>query len=521
VFTADLLLLRPKGRSTDSRLFAMEQLGLGYIAAYARARGFLAEILDGFLEPDRYRERLETLHTGDYHLIGYPIYVESLKRVARDVATLRSYNVTTHVTVGNYVATLAPDDILRHYVQFDSVVRGEGEATVCDLLSSLRGEREIDNVAGLSYRKDGEVRHNTSRTNVQDINTLPFPARDSLPLVLEAENAPLVYTSRGCNARCEFCSVYRYYTASPNGVWRGRSPTNVVDEMESLYQQYGVRQFAFADEQFMGHGTSGRERALGIAQELLRRNLHFDWYFETRSSDVDRETFSVLRDAGLHAVFMGIESGYDPALKALHKGLLVCQHRKALAILRELEIIASTGFIMWRPETTFEELHANLDFLEDVGTAEITALATKLIIYPGTALEITLRAQNKLVGKFPFYDWRFDDPLIYTCFSIVAASSDALSTAYNSFARLRRSGLLRFDECIELQRILTGRFIAVVRDLAAEIRDGASSAILRDVYRARFVATCDELLDIINFTRMIVANHPTNGVALRSPMYLC
>ena len=97
---------------------------------------------------------------------------------------------------------------------------------------------------------------------------------------------------------------------------------------------------------------------------------------------------------------------------------------------------------MWRPETTFEELHANLDFLEDVGTGEITALATKLIIYPGTALEMTLRAQNRLVGEFPFYDWRFDDPLIYTCFSIVTASSDALSTAYNSFARLRRSGLL-------------------------------------------------------------------------------
>ena len=77
--------------------------------------------------------------------------------------------------------------------------------------------------------------------------------------------------------------------------------------------RYGVSQFAFADEQFMGHGTSGRERALGIAQQLLRRNLHFDWYFETRSSDVDRETFSVLRDAGLRAVFMGIESGYDPA----------------------------------------------------------------------------------------------------------------------------------------------------------------------------------------------------------------
>ena len=273
---------------------------------------------------------------------------------------------------------------------------------------------------------------------------------------------------------------HRYYTASPNGVWRGRSPTNVVDEMESLHQRSGVSQFAFADEQFMGHGTSGRERALGIAQQLLRRNLHFDSLFETRSSDVDRETFSVLRDAGLRAVFMGIESGYDPALKALRKGLLVCQHRNALTILRELEIIASTGFIMWRPETTFEELHANLDFLEDVGTGEITALATKLIIYPGTALEMTLRAQNRLVASFRFTIGASTTPLIYTCFSIVTASSDALSTAYNSFARLRRSGLLSFDECIALQRVVTGRLIAIVHDLAAEITAGATSAMLHE-----------------------------------------
>ena len=80
---ADVLLLRPPGKKTDSRLFAMEQLGLSYIAAVARGNGLAVEIIDGFLEPGRYHDLLSTIGTHDYHLIGYPIYHETLQRVAK------------------------------------------------------------------------------------------------------------------------------------------------------------------------------------------------------------------------------------------------------------------------------------------------------------------------------------------------------------------------------------------------------------------------------------------------------
>src|SRR5215469_7188013 len=124
---ADVLLLRPPGKKTDSRLFAMEQLGLSYIAAVARRSGLAVDIIDGFLEPERYRDLLSTIATRDYHLIGYPIYQETLERVVSDVTVIRQRGVTSHITVGNYLATLQSEQILQEFPVFDSAIRGEGE----------------------------------------------------------------------------------------------------------------------------------------------------------------------------------------------------------------------------------------------------------------------------------------------------------------------------------------------------------------------------------------------------------
>lgn len=167
---------------------------------------------------------------------------------------------------------------------------------------------------GLTYRTGPDIVTNPARPNASDLDCLPFPARDTLPLVLTAGNAPLIYSSRGCNCRCEFCSVHKFYRSSGNGQWRGRSPKNVVDEMEEIANQFGIKEFAFADEQFMGHGRTGMDRALGIAEELLKRRLAFHWYVETRSSDVSLPVFAKLRKSGLRAVFMGLESGYIAGL---------------------------------------------------------------------------------------------------------------------------------------------------------------------------------------------------------------
>ena len=520
---ADVLLLRPPGKETDSRLFAMEQLGLSYIAAVARGNGLAVDVIDGFLEPERYRNLLSKVETHDYYLIGYPIYHETLHRVASDVTLLRERGVKSHITVGNYLATLYSKQILQEFLVFDSAIRGEGEFGITELAARIASGEDLSTVAGLTYRRNSEIILNPPRANLQDLDALPFPARDTLPLVLSSGNAPLIYSSRGCNARCEYCSVHKFFRSSPNGFWRGRSPKNVVDEMQQLADDFGVTEFAFADEQFMGHGEKGVQRALGIAEELMQRQLDFHWYIETRSSDVTLPVFARLKEAGLRAVFMGLESGYNPALRAFKKGLSVDHHRRALDVLKTVQIVATIGFIMFRPETTLEELEVNLAFLEEIACGEITALTTQMKVYAGTDLEQSLRQTNRLQGSYMHYGWQFADSRVAECFDVVMNAAKTLAISYNEFARIRRLGLLTYEEALELQRVMNSGPIAITRNIIKAVaQDGLTADVLIPSTQRQFEDVCEDFLAVLKFTEVVSGRRKhQNGLTLLNPMSLC
>ncbi|HEY7873964.1 MAG TPA: radical SAM protein [Actinomycetota bacterium] len=500
----------------------MEQLGLSYVASYAREKGFEVDIVDGFLDPDRYDSILQDVRTGDYRLIGYPVYPETIQKVARDVGILRDRGVSTHVTVGNHVATLHDASVLRDFEVFDSTVRGEGEQTIAALLASPEWDDAAESVEGVTYRTGGRIIRNPPRANVRDLDEIPFPARDTLPWVLDLGNAPLIYTSRGCNARCDFCSVHNFFRAAGNGRWRGRSPTNVVDELESLHDRFGVAEFAFADEQFLGHGTAGIDRALGIASEIQRRELDVRWYVETRASGIRRDVFAALKKGGLAAVFMGLESGYDPALKSMKKGLRVDQSIAALEVLKDLEIFPSAGFIMYRPDTSIDEIKHNLDFLETVGCVEVTALATALRVYSGTELEIRMQGSGQLHGKYYDYAWQFQHPTVADCYRTVMQSVDMLTISYNEFARLRRRGLLTFSEAISLQRTMNAEPIAIMRAVVEALEMGSPQEEVAHWARREFKRACEGFLRLLRLVAIAADQQPVmDPFLLKSPMYLC
>lgn len=518
---ADALLLRPKGGSRDSGIFSMEQLGLSYLASVARVAGLTVDIIDGVLQPNEYEAVLAGVQSLDYRLIGFPIYPETVRRVGKDVAYLRHRGVMTHVTVGNHLATLKDVDLLRDYKQFDSAIRGEGEETFVEL-AKARSCSDLQTIAGLTYRDGSRVARNHPRENAPDLDMLPFPSRDTLPLVLRAGNAPLVYSSRGCNARCDFCSVHNFFRASPNGLWRGRSPGNVVDELEALTKAYGVKDFVFADEQFLGHGLAGINRALAIAYEIRARGLVINWYVETRATGVRHDVFAPLAKAGLSAVFMGLESGYDPALRQMRKGLHVSRSVEAIEILQSLEILPIGGFIMFRPDTTIEELEDNLLFLSEVGCIDATALVTALRVYSGTAVERSLIERGLLRGRYDSYSWRFEDDRVADCYATMLESADVLATIFNAYADLRRRGVLSFREAMKLQRSINQPPIEIMRTLVhrAAREDGVRPEV-RTANRKAMLEACEDALRVISLVQTLAERRPRDGARLLNPMYLC
>jgi anaerobic magnesium-protoporphyrin IX monomethyl ester cyclase len=519
---ADALLLRPKGNKTDSRVFGMEQLGLSYLAAAVRAAGYTARIVDGFLDPQEYDAVLGGHSPNESTVIGFPVYAETVRRTARDVQKLRELGVQSHVTVGNHLATLHDRELLKDFPQFDSAIRGEAELTFVDLISTMKSGGSFENVRGLTYRNGDEIIRNAPRPNIENLDEIPYPARDTLPLVLNGGNAPLVYSSRGCNARCNFCSVHNFFRSSPGGVWRGRSPENVVDEIVYLATKFDVCEFVFADEQFLGHGPAGETRAMKIADEILRRNISIRWYIETRATSVRQHVFSKLKEAGLAAVFMGLESGYDPALRQMRKGLRSEQSLTAVEILKSLEIIPVAGFIMFRPDSTLEEIRSNLDFIERAGCVDLTALTTALRVYSGTELETSLKERRILHGPYYDYRWEFIDPQVEKCNSIVIGSADILFVIYNAFARFRRLGLLSYSETLKLQKLMNGPPIEAMRQLLKGLTsaDAATEQLNLD-YRKQLTEASEDFLRILRLLEVAADRPIPQGVRLLNPMSLC
>jgi len=209
--------------------------------------------------------------------------------------------------------------------------------------------------------------------------------------------------SRGCYGKCTFCYINSFYgTGNP---WRGRSPDNIVNEIDEIIEERGSRDFYFTDPNFFGPGQLGQDRALRLAAVLKPRNIRFG--LEGRVNDIRDETIAALKDAGLRQILIGLESGKDESLKRMNKMTTVAQNENALRILRKHGIDPNVGFIMFEPESSLSDVRVNLEFLKRndlLKRLSVTAnvLYHHQIVLEGTQAYHDLRRENRLVLERPF-----------------------------------------------------------------------------------------------------------------------
>jgi hypothetical protein len=350
-----------------------EYLGVGYLAAALRAADMDCQIFQWQL--DDHRARLTELlnSTAGLPLIGITwLYDASVGRVREISALTRRLRPRVPVVVGGHPPSLNPVQCLGLAPDVDFVLRGEGDRGIGALVTALRAPApDLASVPGLAYRDGGEVRATAPPSQIADLDTLPWPARDTLRHVLERSTDPgsvvaRVCTSRGCYARCEFCSMVSFYNLDGAGMkWRSRAPLDVVSEMEHVAREHGVGRFWFIDDEFLGPPRDAGKRAIDIAAAIIASGLKIEWGFDTRANGVvalTDEGLSTLREAGLRVVAMGLESGSQAQLKRFNKGMQVESNWAAVRRLREFGIDHRFGFIMYDPETSFDDLLSNIDF---------------------------------------------------------------------------------------------------------------------------------------------------------------
>jgi radical SAM superfamily enzyme YgiQ (UPF0313 family) len=377
-----------------------EHLGLAYLAAALRAAGLKVKIVDAVLERLRMSDLYDELDRYDISVLGVTLVSHGYLVTEKFLQHYRDRHPGTRIVGGGHFATFAAEKIFDHTDAFDAVVLGEGELSFvayCRAVLEGGDERAIPDVAvpGQSVRRSFE--------RIVDMDALPFPARDNLALAMQRGATPSVTASRGCYARCSFCTVASFYDARNGPRWMGRSIDHVIAELTELHGRFGIEHFMFVDDNFMGPGRRGRERALAFANAYASSGLPMTFHVDMRSVDVHDEVIAALVDVGLKSVFIGIESVSEDDLKLYRKDLPSRANWQAVRILDKYELDRTLSMIMFNPATTEASIIENCRFLNEVDYFPRNPIMI-LNIYEGT--EHSRVYADRLQG--PFWDYRFD-----------------------------------------------------------------------------------------------------------------
>ncbi len=355
-------------------------LGLAYLAAVAEKEGHEISVIDcqaEHLTYDLFRARITQQAPEAVGVTATTLLYKSAMTLI-DIAKEAHPNAVT--MLGGSHGTFWDENALKEYPSLDIVVRREGEATFIELLEKLQHNEALTDVLGITYRqKDGAIRRNQDRPLIHDLDALPFPAHHLMPLESLRRMGKILIplmSSRGCVFWCDFCSTVRMFGRG----YRWRSAKNVVDEMQLVHDQYGVDQVTFYDDAF----SVDRNRVLKICEELHARKLDMIWDCGTRVDMVDRELLQTMKDAGCIAVWMGVESGSEEILGAMHKKIKLDQTLDSFKTAQQVGLMTIANVVLGFPGETEETAKATINFVKKVNPDDVGFyVATP---YPGTPM---------------------------------------------------------------------------------------------------------------------------------------
>jgi anaerobic magnesium-protoporphyrin IX monomethyl ester cyclase len=409
-----VLLLNP---SPGNRIwYRAEHLGIAYLAAVLRQAGHEVHLLDSFLEDLDVDQTYQAIQSRFPHVDMLGVTAtepETIKAGMAVVKKLRGDGFAAHVTAGGYLPTFWSEELLREYPETDSVVVGEGEETLKELVQALNGGYGLTGVAGLVFRDGaGQTVHNRPRPLIHDLDQLPFPARDYLSVAYKRYHHAVVAAGRGCYHRCSFCQIAQFYRQSEGSPYRTRSARNIADEVEMLVKEYGVRSIFFVDDEFITESARRRRMIEELIEEIRHRELSFSFSIQYRAdTGCDERLLRSLKEVGLRTVFIGVESGVESVLQRFDKGIRRTDIDAALRIVRELELSANIGYMLYNPETTFAELRASAEYLLSPEAPAVLKLIGMTVLR-GTPEEQSLWRQGQ--GKEGEYTIRYQlaDPSV-------------------------------------------------------------------------------------------------------------
>lgn len=333
---------------------------LMYLAAVAEKQGFEAKISD-YSQSGDYEEDLREFKP-DYLVVNIatPTLEHDLDAVkkAKEICP----NITT-VAKGAAFLTLG-EKIVSEHNELDFGILGEAEDTLKDILDN----KPKNNILGIYYKVNDEVKFTGKRPFIEDLDSLPFPARHLVNnnIYRRPDNNKVQATikvSRGCPFHCFFCLA----TPVSGAKVRRRSPENIVAEIRECVEKYNIKNFLFWSDIF----NIDKDWTMKLCQAIIDSGLKITWSANTRADTADYEMAKIMYKSGCRLVSIGVESGSQYMLEKMGKKITLNDVRRTVKVFKKAKIRIYNYFVIglpWETEETVEEtikfaIELNSDFI--------------------------------------------------------------------------------------------------------------------------------------------------------------
>ncbi len=348
-------------KTAGNQINYWQPLGMLYLASSLMKAGHDVKFLNGAFMTNE--EIMKEIDAGRPDAVGLYSTTFGWKKAKEAAKNIKKIDKNIVTCVGGPYPIAVQEKCLEDCEWMDVVVTGEGELTLNEMLERFSEGKTLEGVEGVVYRDNGEIKKNPPRPLIEDLDILPFPARELLedavsyippPATYKRKPVAVMITSRGCNRRCLFC--FQIDKKRKTGV-RFRSVDNVMEEIELCLKQ-GYKEIKFLDDTL----AADYDRAMRITQEIKARKLDFTWFASACVSQVDEPLLRAFKEAGCWAILFGAESGVQKDLNTIKKGITLDQTRKAVKTAKKLGIKVLTPFLFGIPGQTYEDGLKSIEF---------------------------------------------------------------------------------------------------------------------------------------------------------------
>lgn len=377
-------------------------LGLLYIAAVLEQNDIDVHLVEARSMGLSHDEVIEKVRKEDPDFVGITAITARINSALYLSAKVKEINPDIKVILGGPHVHFEHRNVIDN-PSVDFCVRGEGEITALHLITCVSNDGNLRDIRGVTFKdKNNEVIVTPDRPFIQDLDVLPFPARGLLQspvykgLWTEGVTFSPMLATRGCPYLCQFCDAPAIWGRAH----RRRSVANVLDELDQIYNEFGVRYVRFVDDLLVVN----KRWAIDLCKGILKRGLNeLYWACDGRVGLMSEELLEELKRANCKVIFYGVEFGNQRILDFCKKGFTIKQVKETIEMTSKVGISSYGYFIMGYPTETIETvedtiklaIELSLDYgMDSAGFSIVTP-------FPGTGLYEYCKMNNMLKST----DW--------------------------------------------------------------------------------------------------------------------